>query len=59
MSFKKLTEMYRMYSLLQNVLPRITLVINYKAFVRPHLDHGDILHNQVFNSFFHHRLESI
>ena len=28
---------------LQNLLPRTTLIKIYKAFVRPHLDYGDIL----------------
>ena len=38
---------------LQSVLPRITLVTIYKAFVRPHLDYGDILYDQAFNNSFH------
>ena len=44
---------------LQSVLPRITLVTIYEAFVRPHLDYGNILYDQAFNNFFHDRLESI
>ena len=44
---------------LQSVLPRITLVTIYKAFVRHHLDYGDILHDQAFNNSFNDRLESI
>ena len=44
---------------LQGVLPRITLVTIYKAFVRPHLDYGDILYDQTFNNSFHDRLEPI
>ena len=28
---------------LQNLLPRTALIKIYKAFVRPHLDYGDIL----------------
>ena len=30
---------------LQNLLPRTALIKIYKAFVRPHLDYGDILYN--------------
>ena len=30
---------------LQNLLPRTILIKIYKAFVRPHLDYGDILYN--------------
>ena len=44
---------------LQSALPRITLVTIYKAFVRPHMDYGDILYDQAFNNSFHDRRESI
>ena len=43
---------------IQRVLPRITLVTIHKAFVRPHLDYGDILYDQAFNHSSHDRLES-
>ena len=43
----------------QSALPRITLVTIYKAFVRPHLDYGDILYDQAFNNCFHDRLETV
>ena len=38
---------------LQNLLPREALITIYKAFVRPHLDYGDVLFDQVFNASFH------
>ena len=41
------------------MLPRITLVTIYKAFVRPHLDYGDILYDKAFVNSFHDRLEAI
>ena len=44
---------------LQNLLPRIALITIYKAFVRPHLDYGDILYNRAFNLSFHQKLEFI
>ena len=31
----------------------------YKAFVRPHLDYGDIIYDEAFNETFHQKLESI
>ena len=31
----------------------------YKAFVRPHLHHGDVLFDQAFNGSSHEKLESI
>ena len=44
---------------LHNLLPRSALITIYKAFVRPHLDHGDILYDQAYNMSFHQKLESI
>ena len=44
---------------LQNLLPGLTLIIIYKAFVRPPLDYGDILYDQTYNSSSHEKLESI
>ena len=57
--FKTVNRTIGLIRKLQNVLPRITLVTIYKAFVRPHLDYGDILYHQAFNNSFHDRLESI
>ena len=31
----------------------------YKAFVRPHLDYGDIFYDEAYKETFHHKLESI
>ena len=44
---------------LQNLLPREALITIYKAFVRPHLDYGDVLFDQAFNASSHEKLESI
>ena len=44
---------------LHNLLPRSALITLYKAFVRPHLDYGDILYDQARNESFHLKLESI
>ena len=44
---------------LQNVLPRAALITLYKSFVRPHLDYGDIIYEEAYNSSFHQKLESI
>ena len=44
---------------LHNLLPRSALIKIYKAFVRPCLDYGDILYDQAYNMYFHHKLESI
>ena len=58
-ALKKINRTIGLLRKLQSVLPRITLVIIYKAFVRPNLDYGDILYDQTFNSSFLDRLESI
>ena len=34
---------------LQAVLPRPSLVTIYKAFIRPHLDYGDIIYDRAYN----------
>ena len=44
---------------LQNLLPRTVLITIYKAFVRPHLVHSDMLYDQAFNLSFQQKLESI
>ena len=44
---------------LRNLLPRATLITVYKAFIRSHLDYGDILYDQAFINSFKENLESI
>ena len=41
---------------LQAVLPRPSLVTIYKAFIRPQLDYGDIIYDQVYKETFHQKL---
>ena len=43
----------------QQELPRPFLITIYKAFIRSHLDYGDVIFDQTFNNSFHQRLESI
>ena len=40
---------------LQNTLPRQASITLYKAFVIPHLDYGDILYDQAYNTSFHQK----
>ena len=56
--FNKINRTISLLRKLQNNLARVPLT-NYKSFMRPHLDHGDILCDQTFNNSFHERLESI
>ena len=44
---------------LQMILPRQSLVIKNKSFIRSHLDYSDIIFDQAFNKSFHDNLESI
>ena len=44
---------------LQNFLPRKSLLTMYKSFIRPHLDYGDIIYDQTYNTSFHQKLESL
>ena len=55
----KINKTIRLLHKLQNLLPRTAVIRIYKAFVRPHLDNGDILYDQDFNLSFHQKLESI
>ena len=44
---------------LQKILPRPPLITIYKSFIRPHVDYGDVIYNQVYNVSFHQKVESI
>ena len=58
--FKKVHLTTSLFRKLQNVLSGITLVTIYKAFVRAHLDYGNILyHHAILNNSFHDRLGTI
>ena len=58
MVFLKISKTLGHLRKLQNLLPRSALVTIYKAFVRLHLDYGDILYDQAYNMSFHQKLES-
>ena len=57
--FNKTNKTIGLLRKLSNLLPRQALVTNYKAFVRPYLDYGDVLYDQAFNNSFHAKIESI
>ena len=50
--FNKTNKTIGLLKKLSNLLPRQALVNIYKAFIRPHLDYGDVLYNQAFNNSF-------
>ena len=43
---------------LQKAFPRSVLMAMCKAFVRPHLDYGDIIYHEAYSNTFHQNLES-
>ena len=57
--FNKANKTIGLLRKLSNLLPRQALVIIYKSFIRPHLDHGDVLYDQAFNNSFNAKMESI
>ena len=42
----------------QLILPRHSLIIIYKTFIRRHLDYGDVIYDRAFHESFHQCLES-
>ena len=57
--FNKISKTIGMLRKLQCIIPRSTLLIMYKTFVRFHLDYGDIEYEKAYNSSFHQKIESI
>ena len=57
--FNKTNKTIGLLKKLSNLLPRQALVTIYKAFIRPHLDYGDVLYDQAFNNSFLAEMESI
>ena len=55
----KVNKTIGLFRKLQAFLPRQSLVTVYKAFIRPHLDYGDIIYDQTYNDSFHQKMESI
>ena len=43
----------------QSVLPRLSLLIIYKTFIRSHFDDADVVYDQSYKSSFHEKLELI
>ena len=57
--FNKVNKTACLLHKLQNLLPRATIINIYTAFVRSHLDYGDILYDKAFNNSSHDRLEFV
>ena len=59
MVYRKISKAIGLLRKLHNFLQRAALITIYKAFIRPHLDYGDILYDQAYIMSFHQKLESI
>ena len=55
----KINKMIGLIRKLQNLLPRTALITLYKAFVRSHLDYGNMIYDQAHNASFHQKLGSL
>ena len=42
-----------------HLLPRESLITNYKSFVRPHIDYGDTIYDQLNNEHFSNMIEIV
>ena len=43
----------------QRILPESSLLTIYETFIKSQLDYAGIIYDQVYNSFFHEKLESL
>ena len=57
--FNKTNKTIGLLKNLSNLLPRQSLVTICKAFIRPHLDYGNVIYDQAFNNSFHAKMDSI
>ena len=53
----KISKTIELLRKLQNILSRPLLMTIYKAFVRPHLEYGDITYDEAYNKNFIRNLE--
>ena len=57
--FEKTNKTKEFLRKVQLVLPRSSLLIIYKSFVRLHLDYGDTIYEQACNTAFHEKMEAV
>ena len=56
---KKAIEGISLLRKLQSILLGTSLLITYKLFIRPHLDHADVVYDQASNYAFCNKLETV
>ena len=57
--FRKVSKTIGLLRKLQDLLPRKSLIIVYKSFIRPHMNYGNFIYDQAYNASFHRKLELI
>ena len=57
--FSKINRTIGLLHKLQCLIPGSALLTIYKTFIRRHLDYGDIIYKNAYNSFFHQKIESV
>ena len=58
----KMSKCYKMIGITKRLsvsIPRDALFRIHKSFIRPHLDHGDIIHDKPNNKSFKSKIESV
>ena len=50
---------FNVHTKLKVILPRRSLLIIYKSFIRSHLDYGDVIYDQLSNALFSNKVESV
>ena len=54
--YSKVNKTIGLLRKLHNTLPRLPLLTICKSFIRPHLDYGDIIYDQVYTASFHQKI---
>ena len=58
-TFSNINKVIGLLRTLHDILPRPCLLTICKSFIRPHLDYGNVIYAQIYNTLFHQILESI
>ena len=56
---KKISKTMGLLRRFKPILPRASLLAIYKTFIKSELDFADAIYDQVYNSSFHEKLESL
>ena len=57
--FSNVNKVIGLLWMLHHILPRPCLLTICKSFIGPHLNYGNVIYAQIYNTLFHQILESI